>query len=88
WIVFSSDRWTLILISALRFKLVHLKVPAASKSHKYKQQCYYFSIDLLTWSESRDKCRQKGGDLVQIDSRDEVLAKTGSSTVPLLQTII
>ncbi|XP_051247071.1 C-type lectin domain family 4 member E-like [Dicentrarchus labrax] len=38
---------------------------------QYGRQCYYFSIDLLTWSKSRDECRQKGGDLVQIDSREE-----------------
>uniref|UniRef100_A0A8C4DKQ4 C-type lectin domain-containing protein n=1 Tax=Dicentrarchus labrax TaxID=13489 RepID=A0A8C4DKQ4_DICLA len=61
----------LIVSAALRFKLVHLKVPAASKSHKYKQQCYYFSTNYFTWSKSRDECRQKGGDLVQIDSREE-----------------
>uniref|UniRef100_A0A8C4DKZ2 C-type lectin domain-containing protein n=1 Tax=Dicentrarchus labrax TaxID=13489 RepID=A0A8C4DKZ2_DICLA len=94
----------LIVSAALRFKLVHLKVPAASKSHKYKhsslycdqfkhkphdprpkcehgweqygRQCYYFSIDLLTWSKSRDECRQKGGDLVQIDSREEQVKHT------------
>ncbi|XP_051247507.1 CD209 antigen-like protein E isoform X5 [Dicentrarchus labrax] len=35
------------------------------------RQCYYFSTDYLTWNESRDECRQKGGDLVQIDSREE-----------------
>uniref|UniRef100_A0A8P4G5L2 C-type lectin domain-containing protein n=1 Tax=Dicentrarchus labrax TaxID=13489 RepID=A0A8P4G5L2_DICLA len=35
------------------------------------RQCYYFSINRSTWSESRDECRQKGGDLVQIDSREE-----------------
>uniref|UniRef100_A0A8C4ECH2 C-type lectin domain-containing protein n=1 Tax=Dicentrarchus labrax TaxID=13489 RepID=A0A8C4ECH2_DICLA len=66
WIVFSSDRWTLILISALRFKLVHLKVPA-----QHGRQCYYFSTNYLTWSKSRDECQQKGGDLVQIDSRED-----------------
>ncbi|XP_051247510.1 C-type lectin domain family 4 member C-like isoform X7 [Dicentrarchus labrax] len=34
-------------------------------------QCYYFFTNNLTWNESRDECRQKGGDLVQIDSREE-----------------
>uniref|UniRef100_A0A8C4E909 C-type lectin domain-containing protein n=1 Tax=Dicentrarchus labrax TaxID=13489 RepID=A0A8C4E909_DICLA len=38
---------------------------------EHGRQCYYFSIDPLTWSESRYECRQKGGDLVQIDSREE-----------------
>uniref|UniRef100_A0A8C4DKR9 C-type lectin domain-containing protein n=1 Tax=Dicentrarchus labrax TaxID=13489 RepID=A0A8C4DKR9_DICLA len=38
---------------------------------QHGRQCYYFSIDPLTWSESRYECRQKGGDLVQIDSREE-----------------
>ncbi|XP_051247511.1 C-type lectin domain family 4 member E-like isoform X8 [Dicentrarchus labrax] len=38
---------------------------------QHGRQCYYFSTNYLTWSESRDECRQKGGDLVQIDSREE-----------------
>uniref|UniRef100_A0A8P4GCM6 C-type lectin domain-containing protein n=1 Tax=Dicentrarchus labrax TaxID=13489 RepID=A0A8P4GCM6_DICLA len=38
---------------------------------QHGRQCYYFSISSSTWSESRDECRQKGGDLVQIDSREE-----------------
>uniref|UniRef100_A0A8C4NNA8 C-type lectin domain-containing protein n=1 Tax=Dicentrarchus labrax TaxID=13489 RepID=A0A8C4NNA8_DICLA len=40
-------------------------------SSQHGRQCYYFSISSLTWSESRDECRQKEGDLVQIDSREE-----------------
>uniref|UniRef100_A0A8C4H8R8 C-type lectin domain-containing protein n=1 Tax=Dicentrarchus labrax TaxID=13489 RepID=A0A8C4H8R8_DICLA len=77
----------LIVSAALRFKLVHLKVPAASKSHdscpkcehgweQHGRQCYYFSTDLLTWSKSRAECGQKGGDLVQIDSREEQVKHT------------
>uniref|UniRef100_A0A8C4HNB9 C-type lectin domain-containing protein n=1 Tax=Dicentrarchus labrax TaxID=13489 RepID=A0A8C4HNB9_DICLA len=38
---------------------------------QHGRQCYYFSTNYLTWSESRDECRQKGGDLVQIDSRED-----------------
>ncbi|XP_051247070.1 C-type lectin domain family 4 member E-like [Dicentrarchus labrax] len=38
---------------------------------QHGRQCYYFSTDLLTWSKSRAECGQKGGDLVQIDSREE-----------------
>ncbi|XP_019126341.1 C-type lectin domain family 4 member C isoform X1 [Larimichthys crocea] len=34
-------------------------------------QCYYFSTNKLTWSESRAECRQRGGDLVKIDSVEE-----------------
>uniref|UniRef100_A0A8C4DLJ0 C-type lectin domain-containing protein n=1 Tax=Dicentrarchus labrax TaxID=13489 RepID=A0A8C4DLJ0_DICLA len=56
--------------AALRFKLVHLKVPA------HGTQCYYFFTNNLTWNESRDECRQKGGDLVQIDSREEQVKHT------------
>ncbi|XP_051247512.1 C-type lectin domain family 4 member E-like [Dicentrarchus labrax] len=38
---------------------------------QHGRQCYYFSINHLTWNNSRDECQQKGGDLVQIDSREE-----------------
>ncbi|XP_051270834.1 hepatic lectin-like [Dicentrarchus labrax] len=38
---------------------------------QHGRQCYYFSTNYFTWSKSRDECRQKGGDLVQIDSREE-----------------
>ncbi|KAG8004889.1 C-type lectin domain family 4 member A [Nibea albiflora] len=34
-------------------------------------QCYYFSTNALTWSESRDECRRRGGDLVKVDSVEE-----------------
>ncbi|TMS18027.1 Galactose-specific lectin nattectin [Larimichthys crocea] len=34
-------------------------------------QCYYFSTNNLTWSESKAECRQRGGDLVKIDSVEE-----------------
>ncbi|XP_069032564.1 hepatic lectin-like [Embiotoca jacksoni] len=34
-------------------------------------QCYYFSINKLTWQVSRQECIFEGGDLVKIDSRDE-----------------
>uniref|UniRef100_A0A8C4H858 C-type lectin domain-containing protein n=1 Tax=Dicentrarchus labrax TaxID=13489 RepID=A0A8C4H858_DICLA len=40
---------------------------------QHGRQCYYFSTNYFTWSNSRDECRQKGGDLVQIDSREEQL---------------
>ncbi|KAK2830729.1 hypothetical protein Q5P01_018660 [Channa striata] len=33
--------------------------------------CYYFSIVSSPWIQSREECRHRGGDLVQIDSREE-----------------
>ncbi|XP_013882029.1 CD209 antigen-like protein E [Austrofundulus limnaeus] len=33
--------------------------------------CYYFDTDELNWTESRSFCRDVGGDLVKIDSREE-----------------
>uniref|UniRef100_A0A3P9BQG7 C-type lectin domain-containing protein n=1 Tax=Maylandia zebra TaxID=106582 RepID=A0A3P9BQG7_9CICH len=38
---------------------------------KHGGKCYYFSISQLSWKQSRDECRAKGGDLVKIDSREE-----------------
>ncbi|XP_041811591.1 hepatic lectin-like [Chelmon rostratus] len=33
--------------------------------------CYYFSTNRSPWNRSREECRRKGGDLVQIDSTEE-----------------
>ncbi|XP_076610678.1 C-type lectin domain family 4 member E-like [Chaetodon auriga] len=38
---------------------------------KHGGHCYYFSISKSPWNNSREECRRKGGDLVQIDSREE-----------------
>uniref|UniRef100_A0A8C4H6V7 C-type lectin domain-containing protein n=1 Tax=Dicentrarchus labrax TaxID=13489 RepID=A0A8C4H6V7_DICLA len=64
-----------------RFSLQVKNDPRSKCEHgweQYGRQCYYFSIDLLTWSKSRDECRQKGGDLVQIDSREEQVKHTAA----------
>uniref|UniRef100_A0AAQ5YAX5 C-type lectin domain-containing protein n=1 Tax=Amphiprion ocellaris TaxID=80972 RepID=A0AAQ5YAX5_AMPOC len=37
----------------------------------HRGKCYYFSTHKLTWEKSRNKCRDKGGDLVKIDGRNE-----------------
>uniref|UniRef100_A0A8C4HEN0 C-type lectin domain-containing protein n=1 Tax=Dicentrarchus labrax TaxID=13489 RepID=A0A8C4HEN0_DICLA len=50
---------------------------------QHGRQCYYFSTNRLTWSKSRDECRQKGGDLVQIDSREEQVKHTESFWIGL-----
>ncbi|XP_013886687.1 type-2 ice-structuring protein, partial [Austrofundulus limnaeus] len=34
-------------------------------------KCYYFNTDKLNWKDSRRSCRDVGGDLVKIDSREE-----------------
>ncbi|XP_038581362.1 C-type lectin domain family 4 member E-like [Micropterus salmoides] len=34
-------------------------------------KCYYFSNNSSPWENSREDCRQQGGDLVKIDSREE-----------------
>ncbi|XP_034096532.1 hepatic lectin-like [Gymnodraco acuticeps] len=34
-------------------------------------KCYYLSIIKATWTQSRAECRRTGGDLVQIESREE-----------------
>uniref|UniRef100_A0A668S743 C-type lectin domain-containing protein n=1 Tax=Oreochromis aureus TaxID=47969 RepID=A0A668S743_OREAU len=36
------------------------------------RKCYYFSVSKSSWTESRGECRAKGGDLVKIDSREEL----------------
>uniref|UniRef100_A0A3Q1HED7 C-type lectin domain-containing protein n=1 Tax=Anabas testudineus TaxID=64144 RepID=A0A3Q1HED7_ANATE len=38
----------------------------------HRGNCYYFSTNKSTWNQSRDDCRSKGGDLVKIDSREEL----------------
>uniref|UniRef100_A0A8C4DII9 C-type lectin domain-containing protein n=1 Tax=Dicentrarchus labrax TaxID=13489 RepID=A0A8C4DII9_DICLA len=60
WIVFSSDSLYCDL-----FK----DDPCPKCDCGWEQdgrQCYYFSTDYLTWNESRDECRQKGGDLKKL----------------------
>ncbi|XP_067468353.1 CD209 antigen-like protein E [Thunnus thynnus] len=39
-------------------------------------KCYYFSIIISSWEESRRYCQSQGGDLVKIDSRDEQIFLT------------
>ncbi|XP_028256560.1 C-type lectin domain family 4 member F-like [Parambassis ranga] len=34
-------------------------------------RCYYFNNNKSSWEESRGFCKEKGGDLVKIDSREE-----------------
>ncbi|XP_041664171.1 CD209 antigen-like protein E [Cheilinus undulatus] len=38
---------------------------------RYGGSCYYFSKDRSSWDHSRDKCKQQGGELVKIESREE-----------------
>uniref|UniRef100_A0A8C4F9Q3 C-type lectin domain-containing protein n=1 Tax=Dicentrarchus labrax TaxID=13489 RepID=A0A8C4F9Q3_DICLA len=65
----------LIVSATLRFKLITFQNESYPKCEygweQHGRQCYYFSTNYFTWSNSRDECRQKGGDLVQIDSREE-----------------
>uniref|UniRef100_UPI003AB09ACE immune-related, lectin-like receptor 4 n=1 Tax=Centroberyx gerrardi TaxID=166262 RepID=UPI003AB09ACE len=37
----------------------------------HRGMCYHFYNKKLTWNESRQNCKKKGGDLVKIDSEDE-----------------
>ncbi|XP_035765198.1 hepatic lectin-like [Neolamprologus brichardi] len=40
-------------------------------------KCYYFSTNKSSWTESRDECRAKGGDLVKIDNWcEQIFLKT------------
>ncbi|CAI5691486.1 unnamed protein product [Oreochromis niloticus] len=40
-------------------------------------KCYYFSTNKSSWTESRDDCRAKGGDLVKIDNWcEQIFLKT------------
>uniref|UniRef100_A0A3Q3BJA4 C-type lectin domain-containing protein n=1 Tax=Kryptolebias marmoratus TaxID=37003 RepID=A0A3Q3BJA4_KRYMA len=46
-----------------------LKCGAGWEEHGGK--CYYFNTNRTSWSDSRASCRDLGGDLVKIDSREE-----------------
>uniref|UniRef100_A0A3B5AHS3 C-type lectin domain-containing protein n=1 Tax=Stegastes partitus TaxID=144197 RepID=A0A3B5AHS3_9TELE len=37
----------------------------------HRGRCYYFTTNKSPWEESRNECRDKGGDLVKIDGQDE-----------------
>ncbi|XP_067340520.1 hepatic lectin-like [Channa argus] len=37
----------------------------------HRGTCYYFSLNASSWQQSRDDCKSRGGDLVNIDSRQE-----------------
>lgn len=34
-------------------------------------QCYFFSINRSSWTKAREECKQRGGDLVRITSREK-----------------
>ncbi|XP_041665602.1 hepatic lectin-like [Cheilinus undulatus] len=38
---------------------------------RYGGSCYYFSKDKSSWDHSWDECKQQGGELVKIESREE-----------------
>uniref|UniRef100_A0A665WWE2 C-type lectin domain-containing protein n=1 Tax=Echeneis naucrates TaxID=173247 RepID=A0A665WWE2_ECHNA len=41
-------------------------------------KCYLFSTNGSSWEKSRDECKQLGGDLVKIDSREEQVENTAA----------
>uniref|UniRef100_A0A3Q2P716 C-type lectin domain-containing protein n=1 Tax=Fundulus heteroclitus TaxID=8078 RepID=A0A3Q2P716_FUNHE len=46
-----------------------MKNPSHWEAHEGK--CYYINLMFLSWEESREECRCRGGDLVKIESREE-----------------
>uniref|UniRef100_W5MMB5 C-type lectin domain-containing protein n=1 Tax=Lepisosteus oculatus TaxID=7918 RepID=W5MMB5_LEPOC len=38
---------------------------------QFKSKCYYFSTDLLNWTDSRAACRKQGADLLTIRTQEE-----------------
>ncbi|XP_071355696.1 CD209 antigen-like protein E [Trachinotus anak] len=47
----------------------HLRCEGGWEQHG--EMCYLFSNWSTPWTESRDRCKQQGGDLVKIDSEEE-----------------
>uniref|UniRef100_A0A3Q2ZSA1 Collectin-12-like n=1 Tax=Kryptolebias marmoratus TaxID=37003 RepID=A0A3Q2ZSA1_KRYMA len=46
----------------------------------HEGKCYYFNTNRTSWSDSRRFCRDLGGDLVKIDSREEQEFLVGKMT--------
>uniref|UniRef100_A0A665WWW4 C-type lectin domain-containing protein n=1 Tax=Echeneis naucrates TaxID=173247 RepID=A0A665WWW4_ECHNA len=44
-------------------------------------KCYLFSTNGSSWEKSRDECKQLGGDLVKIDSREEQVENTAAGNL-------
>ncbi|KAJ7991904.1 hypothetical protein DPEC_G00288700 [Dallia pectoralis] len=59
-------------ISNLTAKLTALKGKSCTEGWvSYGGKCYFFSTNLMNWTQSRDQCVSKGGHLVIINSQQE-----------------
>ncbi|KAM4632831.1 C-type lectin domain family 4 member E-like isoform 2-T2 [Polymixia lowei] len=54
-----------------RLKFIITEKPCCPGWKKFKSSCYYISTATKTWQEGRQDCRDRGADLVIINSKDE-----------------
>ncbi|XP_028264186.1 CD209 antigen-like protein E [Parambassis ranga] len=73
----ERDRLTANL-TAMNIKLTAQNTHCPAGWRLFRCGCYFFSADSASWERSRQDCREKGADLVAIDSYEEQVFLTAT----------